>query len=338
MRSVFRPTTVHDEAQIVEFLTRVFAAEPDAPFVNPSLLRWKYWEPRADCPDPRSFVMDRDGLIVAHVGLWPVTAPAGATRERGVQMIDWASDPQAPGAGVSLLQRLTKSYDFVYSIGGSEMTQSILPKFGFHAVAEALTWARPIRPWRQALHHQSRDLRLPLRLARNLRWSWTPARRIPHGWASVESGPDAAEGVGVLACERDASFFEYLRRCPAAPGRTFHIVHDGRIAGYFALSMAGEQARVAGLWLEDPSAENWRVAFNLAQQAALRHSLASEIVVRCASASSAAAAGPAGMRLRARTPVFLFRRGSGAEGVPLQFQLCDDDAVFLRGRLAGFLT
>src|ERR1041384_1289592 len=109
---MFRPSTTDDEAQLIEFLTRVFAAAPDAAFVMPSVLRWKYWAPRLDWPDPRSFVIEKGGRIVAHAGLWPVTVRTGAGTERGVHMIDWAADPQAPGVGVLLLQRLTKSYDF----------------------------------------------------------------------------------------------------------------------------------------------------------------------------------------------------------------------------------
>jgi hypothetical protein len=276
--------------------------------------------------------MEKDGRILAHVGLWPVTTRTG---ERGIHMIDWAADPQSPGVGLSLLQRLTKTYDFVYSIGGSEMTQSILPKFGFRTVADAQTWARPIRPWRQMFHHQSKGWRLPLRLARNIWWSRAPARTVPRGWATIEPG---AEGFTPLASERDASFFRYLAQCPTARCLTFHIVNDGRKAGCFALSVVGEQARLAGVWLENPSAANCLAAFQLAQDAALRCTAASELVLRCATEVGAAAAAQAGMRLRARTPVFLFRNGVAAEGLPLQFHLCDNDSVFWEEPDAGFLT
>ena len=339
MPSVCRPTTAADEERLIDFLIRVFAADPEAPFLAPSLLRWKYWEPRADWPGPRSFVLERDGRIAAHAGIWPVTVKTGAKSERGVHMIDWASDPQAPGSGVALLQRLTKSYDFVYAVGGSDMTQSILPKFGFRNVAEALTWARPIRPWRQMLQHQSKDWRLPLRLARNIWWSAAPPRVIEPGWAAVEPDAGGAEGLAVLASERDESFFRYLRQCPAARCLTFDIVNKGRKAGFFALSVLREQTRLAGVWLERPSSENWRTAFHLAQGAALKYTGTSELVARCATQASAAAAGQAGMRLRARTPVFLFRKDFGSGALPLQFHLCDDyDALLLTGRRAGFLT
>jgi Acetyltransferase (GNAT) domain len=336
MASVFRPSTPEDEPRIIEFLTRVFSLSRDEPFVNPALLRWKYWAPRTDCPDPRSLVIERDGRIVAHAGLWPVTVKTGAARERGVEMIDWASDPQAPGSGVSLLQRFTKSYDFVFSVGGTEGTQTVLPKFGFQVVGDALTWARPLRPFRQILQHQHKDLRLPMRLARNLWWSKTPSRMVEQGWTAVDAGAQASTKEFIsVARERDEGFFEYLQQCPAARFLNFYIERSGRREGFFALSIVGEQTRLAGLWLENPSPENWRAAFQLVQSAAWK-SGTSELVARCLDEARSTGAQQAGLRLRGQTPVFLFRKSTGP--LPIQFQLCDDDACFLSGRRTEFLT
>ena len=147
MAFLIRPTTVEDEARLTEFLTRVFPV--NASLVSPAMLRWKYWNVREDCPEPRSFVGERNGRIVAHAGLWPVTLRNGTKSERGVHAMDWAADPYTLGAGWNLIKDLTKNYDFVYGIGGEEITRAILPKLGFRPVAEALTWARPIRPWRR---------------------------------------------------------------------------------------------------------------------------------------------------------------------------------------------
>jgi hypothetical protein len=180
-------------------------------------------------------------------------------------------------------------------------------------------------------------LRLPLRLARNIWWSRTPPRAVDRGWAAVAPGEGGPQGLAVLASERDESFFRYLQQCPVARCLTFHLLNEGRNAGFLALSIVREQTRVAGVWLEDPSPENWRTAFHLAQDAALKHTNTSEIVARCATEASATAAGLAGMRLRERSPVYLFRKGC-ADPLPLQFHLADNDAVFLGGRLAGFLT
>lgn len=338
MSSLFRPTTLDDEPQLIEFLTRVFSVESDASFVNPSLLRWKYWNPRPDWPGPRSFVMEKDGRIVAHVGLWPVTLLSGAGEERGVHMIDWASDPSTPGVGVSLLQRLTRSFNFIYSIGGSDMTQAILPKFGFRIVTKTLTFARPLRPWRQMLQHQSRDLRLPVRLARNLWWSKIPARVLTPGWAATEAIATDLDGPEPTIADRDWSFFRYLQQCPSARFLGFHIMTQGEKSGFFALSVIGKQARLAGLSLENAAPDCWRNALQLAQDAALRHTAASELVVRTAAEAGIVAATQTGMRLRREDPVFLFRKGDGGAALPLHFQLWDDDSAFLGSSRTEFLT
>jgi hypothetical protein len=338
MTTFCRPTTVADEERLIEFLTRAFATDRRANFLSSAMLRWKYWDPRGDFAEPRSFVMERDGQIIAHVGLWPVTVRTGARVEHGIHAMDWAAAPQAPGAGVTLLMRLTERYDFVYGMGGSEITRTILPQLGFHTVAEALTWARPLRPWEQILKHQSRDLRLPLRLGRNVWWSRRPSTAVPHGWVAVEPSAGRIGELVALASERDESFFAYLQKCPVARSLTFHIENDGRKAGFFVLFVVGEQARVAGMWLENPSPEIWRIAFQLAQDAALKHTNASEIAARCTTEAGAIGAGQAGMRLRERIPVMLFRRDCAHEPLPLQHQLCDSDAIFRVDQPTEFLT
>jgi hypothetical protein len=279
MSSALRPSTIDDEAQIIELLTRVFSADADAAFVNPALLRWKYWEQRDDFSGPRSFVVEKNGRIVAHVGLWPVLVQTGAHREQGVQMIDWASDRSSPGAGFSLLQRLTKDFDFVYSIGGSAMTETLLPKFGFHVAATAITYARPIRPWRQILEHQSRNARLPLRLARNLSGGpsfqadhrrkdgrrWKPLRNPTMPRRSRKSGPPASSSIWSDAHRSVycVSPFEWRQESGIL-----------RACGGGATGAAGRH------WLDHPTQENWRIVFHVAQDVAMHHTSAAEIVAR----------------------------------------------------------
>jgi len=337
MGSILRPTTIDDEAQLIDFLTRVFSVGRDAPFVNPNVLRWKYWVPRPDWSDPRSFVIEKGGQIVAHAGLWPVTVRTGSGVERGAHMIDWASDPQTPGVGVSLLQRLTKSYDFIYSIGGSDMTQAILPKFGFRVSTKALTFARPLRPWRQMLQHQSKDVRLPLRLARNFWWSRTPARVLTPGWVATEAAASDVSGTEVLTADRDGSFFHYLQQCPAARFLGFHILNEGRKSGFFALSVVGKQARLAGLWLENPSSECWRIAFHLVQDAALRHTAASELFPH-RRRGSRGSRNSGRYAIAGADPGFPLTEGNRGAALPLHFQMWDNDSAFLGSDRAEFLT
>jgi hypothetical protein len=337
MSSVIRASTIEDQPQITGLLTRVFGVGPDADFVDPAMLRWKYYEPRSDWPDPRSLVMENAGRIVAHVGLWPVTVRTDTGTERGVHMIDWVADPETPGAGVALLWRIKQSYDFVYGIGGSEMAQTVLAKFGFLTVANALTFARPLRPLRQILLHQRRDARLPLRLLRNVWWSRIPARKMQQEW-SFAALTDDREGSSMPSGERDAGFFRYLRQCPVARFLGFHILHEGRKSGFFALAVVGEQARLAGVVLEKPDPAYWRIAFSLAQDAVLSHTTTSELVVRTTAETAFIAATQSGMRMRKQTPVFVYRKKDGGDTLPLHYQLWDNDSIFLGSRQPEFLT
>jgi hypothetical protein len=316
MKSVFRPSTPDDAAAIVALAARAFGARTAAAIGDPASMAWKYWQPRADFGEPRAFVIERDGRIVAHAGLWLVRVDG----EQGAQMFDWMSDPAAPGAGVSLLQKFTQRLDFVYSIGGTELTLGILPKFGFVTAAETLTCVRPLRPLQQILLHQHRDLRLGPRLARNLWWSRFPAAGASAGW-SAEPADSVAQG------ERGRAYFEYLRGNPQTRCLTFELRAAGRREGVLALVTARREARVAGVWLEEPSAARWRAALELAQRTALAHTDACEIVARVSSTDGRAAAAATGMRVRGTEPVLLYKRRGTRSGLALEFQLGDNDAT-----------
>lgn len=338
MASVTRHTTIADETALRDFLVHVFGVDSSSSFVSPALLRWKYWESRYDYSEPRSFVVERDGKIVAHAGLWPVTYSGECNAGRGVSMIDWASSPDAPGAGVAILQRLMRTFDFVYSIGGTEMTKVLMPKVGFQTPAEADTWARPLRPFRQILAGRKRNLRTAARLARNVLWSKWPASAPHPGWTVSEACVEDMAGIASLARERPAEFFRFIERCPNARCRLFKILENGRKKGVFALARVGLQARLAGAWLEDPSADTWKIAFQLAQETALRQTDACELVARSIAAPAAAGAAGSGMRLRGRKPILFYRRQGASGALPLDFQLVDNDSFFLESGLNSFLT
>lgn len=320
----FRPSTPHDEPQIVGLLACAFSVGLDAPFLNPMLVRWKYWEPCRQWPEPRSWVGEQDGRIVAHACLWPVTLETG---EHGAAWIDWAADRRFSGAGRALVQHLARSHAFICAIGGSPKTQAILPSLGFETVGDALTWARPLRPWRAA-----RDQPLSARFVRSIWSALMPPRLVPRGFSTA---PLSVRGDEILgdpprpSCERDLSFVQFLGSCPVFSCLAFDIRNRQRKVGWFVLAAGRRQVRVAGIWLENPSPENWRMAFNLAQRAARHHTDATEILARCATRESCLGAEQAGMKLQNRQPIFLSWADGRALGLPIECQMCNDDAVFL---------
>ena len=333
--SIFRPTTEADEHRLIEFLSRAFSIATEAAFLDPTLLHWKYWTPREDYPEPRSFVLERNGAITAHAGIWPVSIGTGEGRTRGAHMIDWASDPAAPGSGTVLVQKLIRQFDFVYSIGGSAMTQSVLPAFGFKHVTETWMGARPLRPFRQMLIHQAKNWKLPLRLARNTWWSLSPARPAKSGWTAVDAR--IADFNPPASCPRGRAFFSYIEQCPAIQQFLYRLLNNGQEEGWLALSLIQKQARLEGVWLHNSSPARLRSAYLAAQEAAARLRDACEIIAEGSVGPSEAAALEAGFRMARRTPVYLLQK-NGTPLMPFEFQLADNDEFFLSTGVPAFLS
>jgi len=344
MKSSLRPTSPDDLNPLCEFLARAFGLGLDAPFLNPAVMAWKYWDQRDDWPGPRGYVLERNGAIVAHAGIWPLTFGAGADAARGVQMIDWASAKEAPGAGLALVQKLAAMFDFIYSVGGSEVTYQVLPAFGFVEYARLWRGVRPLRPMRQILTHQNRSWKLAPRLVRN--WLWAmPTGRSPYpSWKAIEIAPREISRETYLAGIKDASFsprppafFEYLLRCPVVRFSLRGIVDGNEQMGHFAIGALRGQARVAGVWLRKPSSEAWTAAYSLAQQAALGLKDAYEIVAIGREGPSREGATLAGFRMKPGSPVFMLDKTGKLSLAPgFQFQLSDDDAAFLDTGTASY--
>jgi hypothetical protein len=334
---VFRPTSSADTGNLVGFLSRAFNVDHEAVFLRPSLLSWKYWVPRGDFTAPRSYVLEADGTIIAHGGIWPVVIGAGEEEVRGCQVIDWAAAKESAGAGTKIMRRISTMLDFIQAIGGADLTRRVLPAMGFSEVAQVWRGARPLHPLRQILSHQARDWKLAPRLARNWIWSQFPVAHPASDWSvqQVEPADLVADNAGTpgrpsLFSRRTRDFFDFYLQCPV--GRT--TLHQVRNAsgpqGHFLLLVLHGQARLAGVWLHNPTRESWRNTFLLAQKVAASFPDAHEFLAAGTRGESEQAAIEAGLRILADAPVFLLNRGRPLS-LPsdYQFQFCDDDEAFL---------
>jgi hypothetical protein len=342
MEFVFRPTTEEDAPRVISFLARVFSAPRDSEFLRPDLLRWKLWSPRDDYLGPRSYVVERRGEIVAHSGVWPIPLRTKTGTFQGCHMFDWASDPQLPGPGVVLIRRFHEMFDFLLAHGGSVMARKIIPAVGFKKIGEVWSAARPLRPLRQMLSHQCMNLKIPARFFRNTMWSLYPSATCTDGWTILESfdvtevQPEPPNGR--LCAFRSSAFLTYLRSCPAAQVRVFRIQKNGHNVGWFALSLVHHQMRVAGVWLDQPSARNLSAAYALVQQAARTTSAAFEIVATGSTTKSEQAAVSAGLKIRTHTPLYLLPRKTNFPPIPFEFQMSDNAGVFLSMGGASYWT
>lgn len=341
-----RATIEDDWQQLSALLQRVFNVGAEAAFLQRSLMAWKYWNHRGDWTEPRGYVAQAGSSIVAHIGIWPMTIGSGIHARRGVQVLDWAAGKESPGAGSTLLRRLADQFDFVYVVGGSDITRKILPLFGF--VEHGQTWrgARPVRAVGQALSHQNRSYKLGARLVRNWVWSTFPRNHAVSGWRVEEISPaqvnDSLIQQGASAAvfsPRTSAFFEYYLRCPLIRFRLYKIENTDGPQGHFAMGVLRGQARIAGVWLRDPSAEAWSAAFSLAQDIAAQQQESKEIAAAGTVGLSGEVAARCGLRQTRTVPVYLL---NGKTGVDLpkdfQFQLWDDDEAFFDSGRADYWT
>jgi hypothetical protein len=262
-------------------------------------------------------------------------------------MIDWASSEESPGAGLALVQKLAALFDFIYAIGGTEMTRKALPAFGFAEHGRQWNAARPLRPWRQIITHQNRNWKLAPRLARNSVWALTKTPRGSAGeWKSEEI---SAAGIpeeqytshagDTCFSPRPPAFFEYLLRCPAGQVRLYSMHGERGPEGHFALGLIRGQARLAGVWLRNPGRDAWRAAFRQAQQVAGVLSCAVEIVAAGSAGASGEGAALAGLKMVQDAPVYLLNRKGKLHLSPdFQFQLSDNDVFFLDSGEASYWT
>jgi hypothetical protein len=346
MTGIFRASTLEDLEQLSRLLAEAFDTQPETGSLGREMMAWKYWDHRSDWTEPRSYVIEKSGRIIAHAGIWPVVFRRGRTEIRGVQMIDWAAAADSPGAGLALLQKLAGLFDFIYSIGGSDVTRRILPSFGFVEVAQSWIAARPLRPFRQVLNHQTANWKLAPRLVRNWLWSMSPRPRTTAEWCAKDLEPGQLSYALIPDSPAEArfsprsqGFFEYLLRCPAVSFRLCGFDNEDGPQGYFALGLSRGQARIAGVWLRVACGEHWRAAFALAQQRALDWEGALEIAAGGSIGLSAEAAAQTGFRILRTVPVFFLAHKNGFElAKDFQFQMIDDDASFLDLGRPSYLT
>jgi hypothetical protein len=345
MPSVFRQGTEADLDGIERVFRLAFHPPDDAQILDRSVLRWKYFEPRPDWEGSRSFVIDRDGVVVAHAAVWPYELLTRAGPLRGVHLIDWGADAGAPGSGISLVKKILADTGFMCSFGGTDATRAILPKIGFTPANLIHTYARPLRPVSQLLTHQYRNWKLPIRLARNTLWRLVPALSNPKGWAlravdgaSAARAPLPLPRATSIPCARSAGFFSYLEKCPDASFEWFVVSEHGRERGWFCLASLYRQARVVDCWIENATASDYRAMHTLAALASLEATDAVEIVATsCVDECSRGLEG-AGYHHVESVPIVISGSATARADSPLDFHMVDCDFAFLHEGHVNYST
>jgi Acetyltransferase (GNAT) domain len=331
MKLTFRATSPNDYRQVRAFLASAFQSNPDEPFLQRSQMEWKYWEPRPDWDGSRSYVLEREDRIVAHLSGWPLTFQTSGVTIRALHLIDWAANPSALGFGTLLLDKLATLVDCLVVVGGSDISRRTFPKLAFSPAGEYRVFARPLRPFYHAISHQRKGWRVPLRFARNLVRSFSGVQISPT-WQALAASPAqiytwSQSRCRVLCLCRNAGFYEYVLRCPTAECRLFSVRQADRVEGYFCLSSVPGQARIAEMCMESDDPAVWAIGYVLASRegAALG---AAEIVGASSSQTGWEALTAAGYEPCQTIPI-MARASTGVTLPVLPMQMVDSDGFFL---------
>ena len=330
-----RPSTPEDGPAIVA-LMRSAGLEPHS---DPRHLHWKYWQQRSDWSEPRSFVMTDGRNLLAHQGLVPGAFRYGDTRVRVTHMIDWAARREAAGAGIRLAKHVARMSDFVLATGGSDDTRKILPMIGYVECGTISGYARTLSPL--GILHRPIPSRLKLlpRLARSLFWALSAPRADPAGWQARRIEIDEVEAMdlpfptplpGKAVFERSPALLRHALACPIVPTELCGLEKDGRMGGYFLLSYAPGQARIADMWVASQDPADWRALVNAAvNQARSRRGLA-ELIVWSSDPSLSQILDECGFHQRLSLPMSL--QPAAATAIPrdiMRVQMLDSDAFYL---------
>jgi len=335
MKRVARPTTAADAPAIRE----LFAAAALHPNIDVQALNWKYWQPRADWPGPRSFILTDDGVPVAHGAIVPTWCASPAQRVSMIHVIDWVARPGAIGAGVALMKHIGQQSQALLAVGGSADTAQILPLIGFRDMGAVTGYVRALFPLRLLRESASQRGRLVGRFVRSLMWTLGASTTGSADWAVrrleatdleaiAAALPTPARGIAVL--ERNPALLRHALECPIASMALYAMEKSGRARGYFLLASAPGQVRIADCWMDSDELDDWRAMVVCAVKQARRDGQAAEVVIWANDRLLEEALSACGFRARLKFPVRL-RAADAAllPPLPVRVQMLDNDAAFL---------
>lgn len=338
--SPFRPSTPEDSAQIVTLFEEV-GFHPNC---RPQDLHWKYWRERLDWQGTRSFVLTDERRVIAHGSAVPGRIAWGDHRASILQVTDWVASPKSPSAGVSLLTRIGQLADIHVSVGGTQETRQIMPLIGFRPLCRITGYVRPLRPWRILRSGAKVGWRLAARYLRSALWkARAPAAEVTEcrplrigarqlaRLASVIPRPRA----GMAVIERSPAGFAHALACPMVASELYGLELRGTLRGYFLLTFAPGQVRVADLWTESEDPADWRACIQCAVERAMQHEDAVEIVGWASTPELSARWRECGFHARTDEPVLIRQRGALEVPSLVHLQMLDTDAAYLHQGVPG---
>lgn len=307
---------------------------------------WKYWRRHPAWKGSRGFVMEREGEIVAHGSVIPLRCAWGDRRLGVVEWIDWAAQPKATGAGIALLKEVGQSAGGVFIAGGTDMARKILPALGFRKISSATKYALPLRPLSRLRYESFNSWRPFGRFGRNVLWKarasstdapgWS-ARPLPAADVAKTPFPTPHPTTKSAVFERSAPEIAYSLECPVTPGEFYLVEQRRAVRGYFILTLAFAQCRIADVWLESDKVEDWGALYRLAASAAKAHPGIAEVVTAAADVIAVQALRQVGFAPRGQLPLHFWLPGASPPA-DVRYQMLDNDAFYLHDGTPQFWT
>ena len=270
-----RTSTEADHPAIASLMSSVFGTGHDHPTVRPDHFRWKYLVPRSDYAAERAWIVEQDGEIVAHIGVWPLwirTLDGPDVHEiPALHGFDWTAKADVAGAGALVLKKAIKVRGAACVAGGSDGARPMFQPLGFRTTQVLTHWARPTRPLKQAINRREREV---VFLPRNLFWRYWPPLKVAD-WRVEQVAPEAMPEAlwprpepGLAVFRRSAALFRYLADCPITPVRLYRS-KGPEAEGYFCLSRVPGVAKIIDAWTPSTSIDDWAALYASAYREAM---------------------------------------------------------------------
>ncbi|HVO63591.1 MAG TPA: hypothetical protein VMT53_21885 [Terriglobales bacterium] len=337
MPSTFVQLQASEEQDLRHFLLTGLAADPGYTPFRPEVLRWKYFADHPEWNGSRSYAIRKDGKIVAHGGVWPVSLVTPDAEIKAIHLIDWASNRSAVGSGVQLLRRVAQLGDVLLTIGGSADTRAILPKLGYTQRGELHRYVRVIRPWLQFSTTPRKNWTSAFKLIRNSTLVLRPLPPLSQNcqvsqlssFSGLLDSRAIGQGSHSAVSRRTAAGINYLMSCPAGRFSGF-VANCERWRGYFVLAQIGRQARIIDMGTDATDSDSWRALCLLAARTAAENPEICEIVAASSVRETEDTWSQLGF-IRGRTePIFSYDpRQLLSTRTPLSLSMADGDLCFL---------
>jgi len=130
-------------------------------------------------------------------------------------------------------------------------------------------------------------------------------RRIDTFDSSAQPLFDARAYSAFPCSRRTPELMNYYLRCPAAVFTAACLLRAGVPLGWYVLSRVAGQVRIADIWVNSGSADDWAAAYTLASRAASADPEACELVASASIPPAVEAVTHASFRFHHAEPVFV---------------------------------